>query len=262
MEATLKVALGEQEHLQEFFALMKSQGREAQAEDIAGLLKQMEGMRSDFSDALEEIKYLREQIDAMHDQTVKAKLRKMQEEVQVLMKQAQNRALSVKKDIETNIRNVVAIGKKTGMQALDKVFDVLPIEHGLGVLESYLQRSVNTLSKRIGKIDALADEVHAVKNHVRNAGRVVAGKPVKEMGERDHEKGILIKLEKSVDYYRKLIASIMFKTVMARAHMEHFRELSGKKPEEVPTISEIANGMREKAAMSMPVFQKTGEVRS
>lgn len=260
MEATLKVALGEQEHLQEFFALMKSQGRGGQAEDIAGLLKQMEEMRSDFSDALEEIKYLREQIDAMHDQTAKAKLRKMQEEVQVLMKQAQNRALSVKKDIETNIRNVVATGKQKGMQALDKVFDVLPIYQGLGVLESYLQSSVNTLSQRIGKIDTLADEVHAVKNHVRNAGRVVAGKPIMEMDERDHDKGILVKLEKSVDYYRKLIAGIMLKTVMARAHVEHFRELSGKKAEEVPTVSEIANKMREK--VSMPIPQKMGEVRS
>ena len=106
METTLNVALGEQEHLRDFFLQMKEQGRGEQAEDIEQLLAQLKGMKSEFEDALDEIRYLKEQISTIQDQTVKAKLRKMQEEVQTVMKQAQNRASSVKRTVELSLIHI------------------------------------------------------------------------------------------------------------------------------------------------------------
>lgn len=260
MEGTLKVALGEQDHLREFFTMMKEQGQERQAEDIGQLLAQMEGMKVEFADALEEILYLREQIDLLQNQTVKAKLRMLQEEVQTTLKQAQNRALSVKKSVEVNIHDAVSAGKQKGILALDKTFDIFPIYQGLGVVEAFLEHSADTLGQRIGKVNALAEEIHEIKGHIRNAGMVVTGKPAEKPGERDHEKGILSKIEKSIAYCRKLVSNLAVKTIMAKAHIEHFRELSGKRAEEVPTVYEIAKTMREKAAISAKTL-KTIEAR-
>lgn len=261
MEATLNVALGEQEHLRDFFLQMKEQGRGEQAEDIEQLLAQLNGMKSEFEDALDEIRYLKEQISTIQDQTVKAKLRKMQEEVQTVMKQAQNRASSVKRTVESNIHNAIAAGKRKGGLVLDKTFDIIPIYQGLGVVESFLQHSAIALEQKSGKVNALADEVHAVKSHIKNAGMVVAGKMATEIGERDHDKGVLSKIEKSVEYCRKLVASLSLKTIMAKAHIEHFRELSGKRSDEVPTVFEIAKNMREKAALSAALPLKANEAR-
>ncbi len=261
MDASLKVALGEQEHLREFFTIMKEQGRENQAEDIGQLLAQMEGMKTEFADALEEIRYLREQIDTLQNQTVKAKLRKMQEEVQAALRQAQDGVLSVKRSVEINIRNAVNAGRQKGILALDKMFDIIPVYQGLGVVEMFLTHSADTLGERIGKVNALADEVYAVKSHIRNAGLVVAGKEAENVGERDHEKGILSKIEKSMDYCRKLVASLTVKAIMAKAHIEHFRELSGKCSEEVPTVFEIAENMRDKAAIPVSFSLRANETR-
>lgn len=261
METTLKVALGEQTHLQEFFAVMKENGRNAQAEDIEQLLKQMEEMKTGFTDALEEICYLREQIDSLQSQSMKAKLRKLQEDVQASLQQAQNRAISVKKAIVANIQSALDAGKQKGITALDKTLDIVPVYESLSVMESFLEHSASAMNNRIGKVDIMADEVYAVKSHARNIGKVISGKETQDLGERDRTKGILAKIEKSMEYCHKLIVSLAVKTIMAKAHIEHFRELSGRPVNEVPTVKEIAETMRAKGVRSTTVPFQANEAR-
>lgn len=80
LESRLFVALGEQEHLKEFFDTMQKSGREGAAEDVEQLIACVEAPQEDLSDAMEEIQFLKQQIKDMQDATVKAKLQKVQEE--------------------------------------------------------------------------------------------------------------------------------------------------------------------------------------
>ena len=54
---------------------MRAAGKKGQAEDIENLLSCIESMQGDLTDALDEVKYLREQIKTMQDKTMQAKHR-------------------------------------------------------------------------------------------------------------------------------------------------------------------------------------------
>lgn len=118
MESTLAVSLGEQEHLKEFFDSMRAAGKKGQAEDIENLLSCIESMQGDLTDALDEVKYLREQIKTMQDKTMQAKLQKAQEEMQEYIHMARKEMGKVKQEVSEQIRNAVYTCKKKGIQHL------------------------------------------------------------------------------------------------------------------------------------------------
>ena len=73
MESSLFVPIGEQEHLKEFFEVKKMQ-----AEDMERLFDYITVLQRDLKDAIEEVDYLRDQIEEMQDQTLKAKFENIQ----------------------------------------------------------------------------------------------------------------------------------------------------------------------------------------
>ena len=81
---SLSVPLGEQEHLKEFFEMMRDNGKKIQAEDMERLFGYITVLQRDLKDAIEEVDYLRDQIEEMQDQTLKAKFENIQWAVQDL----------------------------------------------------------------------------------------------------------------------------------------------------------------------------------
>lgn len=245
MQANLQVPLGEQEHLRDFFTMMKDNGRAAQAEDVERLISCMEGMKTEFADAMDEIRYLREQIDVLQNQTMKGKLSQIQQEALYALKMAQEEAISIKKKLDENIQDTVRAVKKKGTCALNKALDIIPVEHGLSAMEVFFKNSMEAMGQRAEMVGGLADEIHAVKGHMKNVGDVMSGKRIQEIERRDDTKGILAKIQKSMDFCRKLIAGLAVKTIMAQAYLEHFRQLSDKKPEMVPNVEKIAESFNQ-----------------
>ena len=160
LESTLAVSLGEQEHLKEFFDSMRAAGKKGQAEDIENLLSCIESMQGDLTDALDEVKYLREQIKTMQDKTMQAKLQKAQEEMQEYIHMARKEMGKVKQEVSEQIRNAVYTCKKKGIQALGSMLDAAHIYEGLSRVELHLNKSVEAMERRIEKADRIADELH------------------------------------------------------------------------------------------------------
>lgn len=254
MEATLQIPLGEQVHLRAFF--------KEQAEDVDQLMNYLQEMRIDFSEAMDEIRYLREQIDMLQNQSTKAALRKIQEEVKTAV-------ISSKKQMEAITSEVVRIVdlaaehiKQKGRQVVDKIFEMSHVERGLGRVALFLYKSLDALGNQIHKIEPLAEELHAMKAHAGNIGRAVTGKPLQELKAHDHTQGILAKVEKSLGYCRKIIAGLAEKTVLARAYVVHLHEISKRNKEsDVPTVPEIARQMKADAKMTFSIGDKSMDAR-
>lgn len=222
MDSTLQVALGEQGHLEEFFRMMKAGGWEEQGRDMEELFGYLEQLKTGFSDALEKISYLRDQIDAMQNQSIKARLMKMQEHTWDVMQQIKSYAADVVQSAKEGMEKAVQAGKEKGIQASCSLVDAAHIEQGLAGIETACLQAHASLAGTASRTEQIAGELHMAKAHIKNAGKLAAGRQADRFSEREAYQGFLGKIQKSIEYCQKLMSSLVLKTQKARAHMVIF----------------------------------------
>lgn len=167
MDSTLQVALGEQGHLEEFFRMMKAGGWEEQGRDMEELFGYLEQLKTGFSDALEKISYLRDQIDAMQNQSIKARLMKMQEHTWDVMQQIKSYAADVVQSAKEGMEKAVQAGKEKGIQASCSLVDAAHIEQGLAGIETACLQAHASLAGTASRTEQIAGELHMAKAHIK-----------------------------------------------------------------------------------------------
>lgn len=260
METTMQIPLGQQEHLKEFFQMMETAGREEQAKDIEEFLRYLQELKDGFSDALEEIDYLKGQIDDMKSRSLKGRLGKMQADVMEAFQQAKQVVEEVGNLVKEEISRSLEAGRKKGLQAAAALVDVSHVRQGLSKIEAGLVQSSVSLSGAALRTEDIAGEIHSAKEHVRAAGNIALGKMSSVYGEREAYQGILGKIQKSIEYCQKLMSGLISKTQKARAHMEHFY-LTQRGTRPIPTIGEIEQEFHQSAGMENSLNKKVKEAR-
>lgn len=261
MGRTMQIPLGQQEHLKEFFEMMELSGREEQAKDVEELLRYLHELKNGFSEALEEIDYLKGQIDIMQSQSLKARFGKMQEDVMEAIQQAKESAEEVGGFVKEEISRVLAAGRQKGIQAAAALVDVSHIRQGLSRIEAGLVQSSFFLSGAAMRTEDAANEIHSAKEHVKTAGNIMFGKSTAVYGEREAYQGILGKIQKSMEYCQKLMNGLISKTQKARAHMEHFCLTAQRGTKPIPTVGEIEQELRQAAGMDISLNSRVKEAR-
>lgn len=87
--------------------------------------------------------------------------------------------------------------------------------------------------------------------HMENAGKLVMGKAVNPIPEREQYSGLLGKVEKSISYTNRLISGLVEKTLSARAHMEHFQLSADRKRKKIPEVSAIREELRQSSIQDL-----------
>lgn len=102
----------------------------------------------------------------------------------------------------------------------------------------------------------------AVHDSMHNAWDQIKG--IKEdIGEMDRSKGILAKIERSMEFCKNLISGMKQNLLRARAHLVHF-QLSVRQNEEerVPSTQEIMHELSASANIEFAKPKRTQEVRA
>ena len=75
------------EQVEIFRSILEQTGRSNQAEDIGQLIQCLQSIQTNLADAMDEVSYLLEQIQTVEEPDIKARLGRMQEEIQKNMHQ-------------------------------------------------------------------------------------------------------------------------------------------------------------------------------
>lgn len=262
LESSLFIPLAEQEHLKDFFSLMKGNGKKIQAEDMESVIKYMESLQKDLREAIEEVDYLRDQIQAMQDDTLRAKLSNIYMEMQESIHNAWEQIQSARVEVADMAQKAVSACKKKGIQALDKAMDASHIHEGLSRMEVFLSKAGAAVDRKQVKTGYIADDVHEIKGHIKNIGRTMAGKERETVEDRDPSKGIFAKIEKSMEYCKNLIDGMKQNLLRARAHVIHFQLTArGEGEDQIPSVQEIARELQMSANMELSKKKQAQEVR-
>lgn len=251
MNETLHVALGEQAHLKDFFTLMKQMGQEEQARNIGELLDYMELLRGDFEEALDEIKYLKDQIILLNDKKSKNSLLEIQQSAKEMLEHAKQKAGEIQQEVVQRISDVMIAGKQKGIQGAAAMVRSSHIGTGLSVVQTALIKVSSSLAAGLENMQRAGNEWYVAKSHMKSAGTALLGKEIEAIPEREAYQGILGKIEKSMQYCQGIVNGLLEKTIEARARAEHF-SLWAQEGVKRPTLEEMKRQFMDSAKQELP----------
>ncbi len=233
------------EQVEIFRSILEQTGRSNQAEDIGQLIQCLQSIQTNLADAMDEVSYLLEQIQTVEEPDIKARLGRMQEEIQKNMHQFGKQAQAAEAEVIEGIQNAMQNLRKKGVQALDCVFSTTHVSQGLGRAEALLTQAVSGLENKMQAVDCMAEEFHAMKGHAKNIGRAAVGKSAEEVTARNRDAGAMAKIRAGMEYCKKILTGLGQKVLMARAHVEHLHQTAELRPENVASVQEIAKELRD-----------------
>lgn len=237
------------EQVEIFRSILEQTGEKSRAEDIGQLASCLQSIQANLADAMDEVSYLLGQIQSVEEPDMKARLGRMQEEIQEGMHQAGKQIQAVEAEVIGGIQNAMQALRGKGVQAFDHILDAAHVSQGLSRAETLLTRTVSGLEGKIRDVDCMAEEFHAMKGHAKNVGRAAMGKHVEEITARDNTIGAMAKIRAGMEYCRKLLVGLEEKALMARAYVEHMHQTIELRPENVASVQEIAKEFRDAKAI-------------
>ena len=108
-------------------------------------------------------------------------------------------------------------------------------------IKNGLNHAAQSADHGIDKLTKLGNEVHAVNSHLKNAGRVLVGKEIKDLEPRDTDKGILSNIQQSLFFSMSAFSHMSQKTDDAINTVKKLEDKSNSKKSVKSELQDIKN---------------------
>lgn len=165
----------ENEAVQKFLKLLMEHQPE-KGKDYSAILWQVDGLERKLEQTLSELKAVKQELSQMQENPAKQTVGRIVQGMEQKIHALQERLSDVKDTIVESAKQAVGNVKQTGISALDKTMSFLGIGKALNAMQEDLSRTMADTAQSIKKIETIGHELRSVGGHLKNAGRVVAGK--------------------------------------------------------------------------------------
>lgn len=195
-ENVLKVPLKEQENLRELFRLLEQNGMDQEKKQVAQMAEYIDTMEEKMGEVLSELKSMREQISGIENKGIRAKAEKIVEAVADKLDEAKGALRNLKKAFLGKVDQALQAGKTKGRTALAGIIQTIHLPRMTFRIQHLLKQAVRTADQGIEKLGNMADEIHAAKQHLGNAGRALTGRKIKKVSSRNPERGVIYETQR------------------------------------------------------------------
>lgn len=217
-------------------------------------------MEEKMGEVLSELKTMREQLSGIENKGVRAKAEKIVETVSDKLDEAKEALGNLKRAFLGKVDQALQTGKTKGREALAGMLQTIHLPRMTFRVQHLLKQAVRTADQGIEKLGNMADEIHAAKQHLENAGRALTGKKMKSVNSRDPERGVIYETQK-----------LMFQSMVSMERMERRTEnllermdrLTGKEDQKRPSVRESIQELKadQRLAHEAPQKQRKEAVR-
>ncbi|MGN1183419.1 MAG: DUF6674 family protein [Faecalibacillus sp.] len=124
-----------------------------------------------------EIRNLKDTIEQLRNPETKSQLKKICEKVETTVVGCQKKLNHIKTNLVDSMKKSLEDFKQKGKNATIKVIDVAHVREGLSSLHQSLFFSKGAVLSLSRKIDDMTKELSSAKTAIKNAGRILLGKP-------------------------------------------------------------------------------------
>lgn len=212
-ENALKVPLKEQENLKELFQLLERNGMEQEKKQVEQMADYIGTMEEKMGEVLSELKSMREQLSGIENKGIRAKAEKVVEAVSDKLDEAKEALANMKSAFLGKVDQALQAGKTKGREALAGIIQTIRLPRMTFRVQHLLKQSIRMANQGIEKLGNMADEIHAAKQHLGNAGRALTGRKIKKVNGRDPECGVIYETQR-----------LLFQSIVSLERMERRTE--------------------------------------
>ena len=252
MNETLQVPIGEQEHLKEFFKLLSQNGQQQEASEFSSLVTQLNQMEKQYTAVLSELKAVREQLESIQDNGIKATVTKSVSSAQQKVEQAKDQLGHIRTSLSDMVKHTLAAVKQHGISALNKAADFMGIKAALNDMRDNLNASISDTQKSIDRINAVGSELHALNEHGKNLGRALIGKEAAELTQRNEDKGVLAAIAKPLKKSKAMLEGMEKGVTRALQSIDRLEKAAARGKEEKPSVREGLKAAKQQESKEKP----------
>ena len=252
MNETLQVPIGEQEHLKEFFKLLSQNGQQQEASEFSSLVTQLNQMEKQYTAVLSELKAVREQLESIQDNGIKATVTKSVSSAQQKVEQAKDQLGQIRTSLSDMVKQTLAAVKQHGISALNKAADFMGIKAALNDMRDNLNASISDTQKSIDRINAVGSELHALNEHGKNLGRALIGKEAAELTQRNEDKGVLAEIAKPLKKSKAMLEGMEKGVTRALQSIDRLEKAAARGKEEKPSVREGLKAAKQQESKEKP----------
>lgn len=252
MNETLQVPIGEQEHLKEFFKLLSQNGQQQEASEFSSLVTQLNQMEKQYTAVLSELKVVREQLESIQDNGIKATVTKSVSSAQQKVEQAKDQLGHIRTSLSDMVKQTLAAVKQHGISALNKAADFMGIKAALNDMRDNLNASISDTQKSIDRINAVGSELHALNEHGKNLGRALIGKEAAELTQRNEDKGVLAAIAKPLKKSKAMLEGMEKGVTRALQSIDRLEKAAARGKEEKPSVREGLKAAKQQESKEKP----------
>ena len=143
--------------------------------------------------------------------------------------------------------NAVKAFKEKGKSALIHVVEAMRIPVALSKIKDGFSHAAQSMRQSAGQLDVIRGELHEVGGHMKNAGRVILGKPAKQTGTLEADKGALAKLRSFLESCGKAFSNMERSADRLMEKMQRTKEPEEKKPSVKSELRQLKTEHSEKS---------------
>lgn len=179
----------------ELLETLEQNGMQKEKGEVSALVSYIGDMEHTLSAMLAEMQEMREEVNMIHNSSVKTKCENLIQAADVKIRQGIETVSKAKNNLIASAANAVKVFKEKGKEAFKNAINAMKIPETLDKLGKVFHSFAVSLNESVKNVQNARMELSGAKKHLINAGRLFFGKGAKEQEIVKHDKGVLSRLQ-------------------------------------------------------------------
>lgn len=191
---TQAISLSVHPQIIDLMEVLEQNGLAKQKEEVQSLVGYIENMEYNLSVMVAEIQEMHKEVSRLHDKGIRAKCTQLLSKAEDKIGQVKGMVSTAKNRLIEAAGNAVKACKEKGKSALIGAVNAMRIPAALSRIREGFSHAAQSMRQSAGQLDTIREELHEVGSHMKNAGRIMLGRPARQTKALEADKGVLAKL--------------------------------------------------------------------
>ena len=209
--------------------------------EVESLVDYIGGMEKTLTEMLKEMQEMRQEINLIHNNTLRVKCQNLVEKTEGKIKQGFALLGKVKDNIVQSAKNALKAFKERGKEALRSAVKAMKIPETLNKLGPFFGKLSKEVEQDVVQLNSMQSELNSSKGHLKNIGRLLIGRESKEVEQAKSDKGVFSRFGKLLEKIGKGFGTLSQKA-MDKADKIRVTNVKESVKNELDTLKNLNHG--------------------
>ena len=208
---------------------------------VESLVDYIGDMEKTLTEMLKEMQEMRQEINLIHNNTLRVKCQNLVEKTEGKIKQGFALLGKVQDNIVQSAKNALKAFKERGKEALRSAVKAMKIPETLDKLGSFFGKLSKEVERDVQQLNSMQSELNSSKGHLKNFGRILIGWESKEVEKAKSDKGVFSRFGKLLEKIGKGFGTLSQKA-MDKADKIRVTNVKESVKNELDTLKNLNQG--------------------